>query len=82
MSGLPPRTLTDCPSLRMLWLPAGLPERLLRVDSAFTEASLSTGFPTILCTSLCPHPPTHRSGHLGNGKVNVEQPQNLQTVEA
>ncbi|XP_070082557.1 P2X purinoceptor 5 isoform X5 [Equus przewalskii] len=23
-----------------------------------------------------------RSGHLGNGKVNVEQPQNLQTVEA
>lgn len=32
--------------------------------------------------SVCPSPPTRRSGYPGNGKVTVEQLQNLQTVEA
>lgn len=58
-------------------------ERTLQVEFAFREAVSVHRVPNHPLSPLCVlHPPTHRSGHQGNGKVNVEQLQNLQTVEA
>lgn len=51
-------------------------KRLLWAESALREAVPVCRVPSF------PLPAPHRSGHPANGKVNVEQLQNLQTVEA
>ena len=68
------------PSIRLRSLPvltacSAACQRLLWAESALRETIPA---PAVLCAPTCPH----RSGHQGNGKVNVEQLQSLQTVEA
>lgn len=68
------------PSIRLRSLPvltacSAACQKLLQVESALRETIPA---PAVLCAPTCPH----RSGHQGNGKVNVEQLQSLQTVEA
>lgn len=67
-----PRRLHSMPVLTAC--SAACPKRL-RAESALRETIPA---PAVLCAPTRPH----RSGHQGNGKVNVEQLQSLQTVEA
>ena len=67
-----PRRLRSLPALTACSTAC---QKLLRAESALQE---TIPVAAVLCAPTCPH----RSGHQGNGKVNVEQLQSLQTVEA